>query len=151
MQSMSTETAGFSHALCIGYSEETETGPKETVQSWDFLCGMQDYVATQGILTAQVPTSEQGQRGTSPCLFPQAMQAGFGEPELWRSHPSFIALSGPKASLRCTALSDEVMPELLSLPLLALSTPSPLSLVLFMHKTTWDEKTGQIPPDCAGC
>lgn len=31
MQSLSTETAGFSHALCTGHSEETETGPKETV------------------------------------------------------------------------------------------------------------------------
>lgn len=52
MQCMSTETAGFSHALCTGYSEETETGPTETVMSWDFLSGMQDYVTTHGILPA---------------------------------------------------------------------------------------------------
>ena len=55
-RSASTETAGFSHSLNIRYSEETETGPKETVIILDFLVVFKTtvlaVVAMHGILTA---------------------------------------------------------------------------------------------------
>lgn len=88
-QSVSTETAGFSHALCIGYSEETETGPKETVMSWDFHSGMQACVATQHFNRARTNPGAGRERHIPPFI-----SSGHAN-KLWRtralrSHPPIL-------------------------------------------------------------